>query len=158
MRTALAIFAIVPFIVAGCANGPAGSSSESAATASAPSIPNLELPPGTEVVKPGADVPADLAAWSGKWGGIWSGILPSDLVIERISAEGDVQGVYAYGYASQWNITPGSFRFRGKIKDGVLKFGRGRTFEFEMTKDGKLSGQSWRGGVNDANIVMAKAQ
>lgn len=157
MRKLVAL-ATIPLLLSACDAGQPGSIGPTT-SASTSSIPNLELPPGTDVVKPGADVPADLAAWSGKWGGIWSGVLQSNLVIERVSADGEVQGVYAYGYAPQWNISrPGSFRFRSKIKDGELKFGRGRSFEFEMTKDGKLSGQSWSGGVNDANIVMSKAQ
>lgn len=81
-------------------------------------------------------------------------MLPSLVVIESVSANGDVRGVYAWG--SYGTITPGTTRFRTKINGNTFAWGGNIKFEFTM-KDGKLHGERMSSG-NVNTVVMAKVQ
>ncbi len=151
-----AFLAVVALPLALCACQTTGSSG-GGSTASAPSAStfnSVPLPANTDIAAPGPDVPANLAAFSGKWGGIWDGVLPSLVVIESVSATGDVRGVYAWG--AYGTTTPGSTRFRTKINGNAFTWGGGTKFDFVM-KDGKLHGErTVSGSLN--TVVMSKVQ
>lgn len=122
--------------------------------------PNLPLPEGTRVVAPGTEVPAPFADFSGTWGGYWDGRMASMLVVERISATGDAQGVYLWGAVPEWNARAGSTKFTAKIADGTLSWvapDRTTKFEFSRTQDGTLRGRRYIGSAPQGAVVMTKA-
>jgi hypothetical protein len=82
---------------------------------------SLVLPDDLELVAPGADIPANTARFLGKWFGVSDGVLDHLLIVEKIHSNDDIDAIYAWGTAPQWNIhKPGYRRFRGKIENQKL--------------------------------------
>src|SRR5262245_50230117 len=86
------------------------------------------LPPDTTITPPGADVPTDVARFSGAWGGVWTsrggaGGPCTTLVVEEILGNGYARVVYSIGVFDPYVRQPQYFRASGRIANGVLSFG-----------------------------------
>src|SRR5215470_9811255 len=78
---------------------------------------SAELP---VLVAPAADVPRDIAAFSGTWAGRWANTLDHVLVVEKIEGR-NVTFIYSWGVAPAWNITtPGFVRVIGTVDEGGI--------------------------------------
>lgn len=94
-----------------------------AATGIAPDVPIADRP----VQAPGADVPRELAAFSGRWVGVWtdgkSYRKNMALIIEQVSAPDRASGFYACGHAlpKANPVCPSSMAVSGRLEDGMLK-------------------------------------
>ena len=81
---------------------------------------SVPLPPRTQIVPPAADLPKDIAAWSGRWEGIWeeSNVMVI-LIVEEITAK-KMKVIYATG-PSQRNIRGQYSRLNAKVVAGGKK-------------------------------------
>ncbi|MEK7994723.1 MAG: hypothetical protein AAB403_13040 [Planctomycetota bacterium] len=130
-------------------------------TACVTSSETLPLPGHIKVnmTSPASNVPAEIAAFSGKWVGQWTSTFAGNLYVEKISADGATEGVYAWEDKPNWNIRGGAVRFRGQISGRALRFASGRTsFEFQMLSDGRLEGFRYAGGDTGYSITMTKVE
>jgi hypothetical protein len=96
------------------------------------------LPTDTTITPPGADVPADVARFSGAWGGIWTGRNGAGgpcttLVIEEVFANGYARVVYSIGVFDPSVRLPRYWRASGRIVNGVLNFGLPAPSQAEYT-------------------------
>ncbi len=94
-------------------------------------------PPEVTITPPAADLPPELAAYSGTWEGIWDTGLKSRLVVEKIDAE-SARVVYAWADHPQGRFKGGWVRVRAQVlPGGKLQWGDKRkfTFTFEMARD-----------------------
>jgi hypothetical protein len=109
------------------------------------------LPPDMHIAPPSSKVPKTLRAFSGKWFGVSDGILDHVLVVERIHDNLDVDAVYSWGVAYQWDIDrPGWERFRGKFQNGSLILtdeNRGIRISYTLNSSGALDAIYERPGV-----------
>ncbi|NQV15172.1 hypothetical protein HQ531_06910 [bacterium] len=109
------------------------------------------LPEDTKIVKPDSEIPDSLARYSGKWYGVSDGILDHLLVVEKIKSSKEVEAIYAWGVAYQWNIMePGWERFKGEFEDERLVLrasGRNQTITYEINLDGSMTAIYERPGV-----------
>jgi hypothetical protein len=153
-KLALGAAVALPLLTA-CAGGGGGGAPGANTTAASASVPDLPIPAGIQVDAPAPGVPPNVAAFSGTWGGYWDGVMPSLLIVERVSASGDAQGIYIWGNVPQWNVTAGQFRFRTKIVGNKLSWGADPKFEFTHSGDGKLHGERIASG-QESDILMAK--
>jgi hypothetical protein len=85
------------------------------------------LPADTTITAPAADVPPDLARFSGGWGGVWidrAGTSTSctTLVVEEVLPNGYVRVVYSIGAFHPHTPVPQYWRASGRIVAGVLRF------------------------------------
>ena len=79
------------------------------------------LPEDIDIITPGSKVPNSLRVYSGKWYGVWNGILDHVLVIEKIDDNLEVDAIYSWGIAYQWDINkPGWKRYTGKFENEKL--------------------------------------
>ena len=96
------------------------------------------LPDDAKVVAPAADVPRDIAAFSGTWAGLWAHTLDHVLVVEKIEGR-HVTFVYSWGVALAWNITaPGFVRVTGTVDDGGVLRGtlrNGAAVAYTLSQD-----------------------
>src|SRR5262249_57574775 len=86
------------------------------------------LPADVTITSPGADVPADVARFSGAWGGVWTnrsgaGGPCTTLVVEEVLANGYARVVYSIGVFDPRMRLPRYWRASGRIVNGVLSFG-----------------------------------
>src|SRR5207245_9760380 len=89
------------------------------ATAKQPGGAQPPLPDDVKVVAPAADVPRDIAAFSGTWAGLWAHTLDHVLVVEKIEGR-HVTFVYSWGVAPARDITTPEFvRVTGTVDDAV---------------------------------------
>jgi dienelactone hydrolase len=110
----------------------------------------VPLPPDVAVTPPGPEVPEAFARFSGAWGrGAWGGVLPHVLVVERVTAGGEVMAVYAFGEAAEPQVPAGYVRVAGRIDEEgalVLPLARGRgVAEYRLAGD-RLRGVYVAGG------------
>src|SRR5262245_3107835 len=96
------------------------------------------LPTDTTITPPGADVPADVARFSGAWGGIWTGRSGAGgpcttLVVEEVFANGYARVVYSIGIFDPSVRLPRYWRASGRIVNGVLNFGLPAPSQAEYT-------------------------
>src|SRR6185503_6936745 len=86
------------------------------------------LPADTTITPAGADVPADLARFSGAWGGVWTNLSGvggpcTTLVVEEVLANGYARVIYSIGVFDPHVRLPQYWRASGRIVNGVLSFG-----------------------------------
>ncbi len=105
-------------------------------------LQSVALPNDIHIVHPQADVPLDLAAFSGMWGGSWSYPLPTILVVESVTTEGSPQAVVIYAWGVGGPSAPGYFRVRANFVNGVLHVAipPGSRMTYRMRSDGRLDG------------------
>jgi hypothetical protein len=121
---------------------------------------DLALPPGmTASIEPlNSSTPPAYARFIGKWGGNWESGLPSNLIVESVTASGEARGIYAWGTSP---VVPasGAIKFRAKIQGEKLSWGdpvNGIGFEFTMQSDGKLRGERYDHGGQAGRVTMTK--
>jgi adenylate cyclase len=98
----------------------------------------IPLPTTIRIEPPVADLPPEVAAFSGTWEGRWEGDVPGRLVVERIDAEW-ARVVYAWGddpggrFKGDWGRVPAKVLPGGRLQsvDDALK----TTLTFEMAQD-----------------------
>jgi hypothetical protein len=79
------------------------------------------LPDDIKIISPSLKVPKLLRAFSGKWLGVSDGILDHMLVVEEINDNLEVNAIYSWGVAYQWNINqPGWQCYKGKFENQKL--------------------------------------
>ncbi len=96
------------------------------------------------IKKPGADVPAEYAVFSGTWSGAWGkeGNLYGQLAVQEVMPTGLITGWYS------WGNLPGSFSggavpVEGTIRDGVLRlqtFSNGANASYRLIDENTLEG------------------
>jgi hypothetical protein len=105
---------------------------------------SVPLPNDIHIVSPQADVPLDLAAFSGVWGGLWSyaSHMPTILVVESVTTEGSPQAVVIYAWGAGGPAAPGYFRVRANFVNGELHVAipPGSRMTYRMRPDGRLDG------------------
>ena len=81
------------------------------------------LPKNIKIIPPSADIPKEIAAFSGMWQGAWNETLPVVLVVEEITLT-DIRGIYAVGAfkKGQEVVKGGWVYFEGKMNSGKLGF------------------------------------
>ena len=108
------------------------------------------------ITTPGADVPAEYAAFSGTWEGTWGKNLYGQLAVQTVSPTGLATGWYS------WGNLPGSFNggavpFEGEISDGVLKlatFSNGANVSYRLIDERTLEGRySLKGKVSTGRFI-----
>lgn len=120
--------------------------------------PRVPLPADVAVEVPGADVPEHLQRFSGVWAfGTWGGRMEHILVVERISATGAVNAVYANGEVQEWRVRKGHFRVQGQIRDDVLSLSlsNGAQVTYQISDD-RLAGAYLLAG-RTTRIVLVRA-
>lgn len=109
------------------------------------------LPDDIKVIAPDSNLPRTLQAFSGKWFGVADGVLDNVLVVEKINDSLEVDAVYSWGVAYQWNINqPGWQRYRGRFENQklVLTSEDSKTrITYEHISDNTLVGTYKRPGV-----------
>src|SRR5262245_51151868 len=86
------------------------------------------LPADTTITPPGANVPADVARFSGAWSGVWTGGTGTagpctTLVVEEVLSNGYARVIYSIGVFDPHVRLPQYWRASGRIVNGVLSFG-----------------------------------
>ena len=119
------------------------------------------LPRDLHIISPGPKVPKLLRAFSGKWSGVWDGILDNMLVVEKIDDNLEVEAIYSWGVAYQWNLNqPGWRRYLGKIEKQNLVLtdeSNKITITYRLNPDGKLDAVYQRPGIY-SRCIMTKMQ
>ncbi len=135
--------AITRLIVIACCLGAVG-----AARAQPKDIP---IAPDVIIEIPAADIPKELAAFSGKWfgpfNGVRTGAYMSDavIIVEKIASASAIQVFYAgIGRFRTNSGQPWAYRVSGAFLDGTLQFkiGDNRVVECKLNSDGTMSVQS----------------
>lgn len=101
------------------------------------------LPAGLIISPPGADVPADYAAFSGRWFGTWGNNLDGKLAVTEVAPDGSVQVVYAWG-ENPGRFDAGRFGVTGKVENGELRLARfssGATVKYRLSDEDTLQGE-----------------
>ncbi|MBC8270135.1 MAG: hypothetical protein H8E36_15440 [Rhodospirillaceae bacterium] len=112
--------ALALLLLAGCQTTNVGTTNtevaEGGCLAETPLSTDLSISP------PSADVPDDIARFSGVWGnGKWDDKLCHTLAVVSIDADGNAEAIYSYGTYSGWDIRKAEyFKPNGKIADGKL--------------------------------------
>ena len=111
-------------------------------SAQAQTLKACETTADYKIVPPEAGAPAAAAAFEGVWLGSWEGGLCSALIVESVSAAGNVQARYVYGRYSPWYIPqPGSRQISGKLVGQKLVFAGPRGgIDYVLTTPTELSG------------------
>src|SRR5262245_60218037 len=96
------------------------------------------LPADTAVTAPEADVPAEVARFSGAWGGVWTdrtgaGGPCTTLVVEEVLANGFARVIYSIGVFDPHIRLPRYWRASGRIVNGVVSFGLPAPLQAEYT-------------------------
>ncbi len=107
------------------------------------------LPDDAVVVPPNSKVPATIRKFSGKWFGVTEGILDHLLVVEKINENLEVDAIFSWGVAYQWNIfEPGWQRFKGKIENQKLIISDDQLqITYQFNSEGNLDAVYERPGV-----------
>ncbi|MDR7550090.1 MAG: hypothetical protein QN131_09170 [Armatimonadota bacterium] len=103
----------------------------------------VPLPANLRIQRPGADVPANRAAFSGVWVGKWDNALDTALTVAEFTPLG-VTAVYSWGVAPQWRInSPGWTNVRGRFAGpDELHIQVGQVLAaYRMRSDGRLDAE-----------------
>lgn len=111
--------------------------------------------PAVNIISPTADVPAEIAQFSGLWKGKWGGSLCSSLAVEMVHKDGIAEVVYSWGKGR--NFKAGYYTPSGKISDGTLRFGDRAKFTFWITDNGDLGGKRVFKG-DQSRVTMKKVE
>ena len=108
----------------------------------------VELFTVAEIEPPGADVPAEWAAFSGKWGkAAWDGKWCHDLHVLTIAADGSVVAMELHAPYEPWGKPATAFRRTGRIgDDGRLRIRYSGVVVEYWVENGRLYGLRKEGG------------
>jgi hypothetical protein len=121
------------------------------------------LPADTTIIPAEADVPADVARFSGAWGGVWTsrsgdGGPCTTLVVEEVLANGFARVVYSIGVFEPHVTLPRYWRASGRILNGVLSFGipaPGSQAEFTFRPAGTDLAGTFKEGTVESVVTVA---
>ena len=102
------------------------------------------LPDDISIAPPASTVTQDTAAFSGAWLGAWSGELPTALIVEQVSSNGQAQVIYSVGNLPfYYKIKADWFRQTGQISNGKLQLllKTGAKIDFTLEPGGLLMGK-----------------
>jgi dienelactone hydrolase len=101
------------------------------------------LPDDISIAPPAPTVARDAAAFSGAWLGAWSGELPTALIVEQISSNGQAQVIYSVGDLPFYHVKASWFRQAGQISNGKLhlQLKSGAKIDFTLEPGGLLQGR-----------------
>lgn len=126
-----------------------------------PSTVAMPGPPEVNMAPPAADLPPEVAAFSGTWEGPWNGVLPSRLVVESLDAE-SARVVYAWADYPGRCLKGGWVRVRATVlPGGKLLWGSESSFTFIMAEDRMhIAGEREEpaGRRNISTVVMKRVQ
>lgn len=107
------------------------------------------------VEKPGPDVPAEWAEFSGKWGSAaWEGKWCHDVHILKIAASGEVELMDLHAPYEPWGKPATAFRRKGYMsKDGRLRVSYGAVQVVYWMEKGRLYGLR-KEGTGELRIAM----
>jgi hypothetical protein len=113
------------------------------------------LPVDTTITPPAADVPADLAPFSGAWGGAWTDRAGrpgacTALVVEDVFANGYVRVVYSVGVVDPHIRQPRYWRAAGRVIAGTLRFELPTPTRPEVTY--RMAGNDLAGTFRDGTV------
>jgi hypothetical protein len=124
----------------------------------APSATILPAPPELHITVPAANLPPEVAAFSGTWEGAWDDVLPSRLVVEEIDTE-SARVVYAWADHPQGRFQAGWSRVRVKVlPGGTLQWGSDGRFTFTMARDRLSINGKWEEAEHIATVIMKKIE
>jgi hypothetical protein len=124
----------------------------------APSATILPAPPELHITVPAADLPPEVAAFSGTWEGTWDDVLPSRLVVEEIDTE-SARVVYAWADHPQGRFQAGWARVRARVlPGGTLQWGSDGKFTFTMARDRLSINGKWEEAGHIATVIMKKIE
>lgn len=108
-----------------------------------------------KVEKPGSNIPAEWAAFSGRWGSAaWDGKWCHDLHVLKIAADGEVDVMDLHAPYDPWGKPATAFRRKGKISsDGRLRVTRSGVLREYWVQNGKLYGVR-KEGTAELRIAM----
>jgi dienelactone hydrolase len=102
------------------------------------------LPDTFSINVPGAEVPSELAMFSGAWTGDgWNGVVPTALIVEKIDQAGAADVIFSWGDIVGAKRARGWLRVPGRVDQGTLSISipdHGKA-EFSVTPDGRLFGR-----------------
>ena len=126
--------------------------------AGAPSATILPAPPEVHMTVPAADLPPEVAAFSGTWEGAWDNVLPSRLVVEEIDTE-SARVVFAWADHPHGRFQAGWSRVRAKVlPGGTLQWGSGVKFTFTMARDRLSINGKWEEAEHSSTVMMKKIE
>src|SRR5262249_34851269 len=107
------------------------------------------------ITPPGAEVPAEVARFSGAWGGVWTdrtgaGGPCTTLVVEEVLGNGYARVIYSIGVFDPYVRMPSYWRASGRIVDGILSFGLPAPSRAEYTF--RLAGTDLAGTYKDGTV------
>jgi hypothetical protein len=115
------------------------------------------LPADLKIITPEPGIPKELAQYSGKWSGIWDGVLDNMLVVEKINENLEVEAIYAWGVAYQWNLNqPGWTRYSGRFENNTLILFDENTqtvITYRIQMDGSMQATFRRPGIFSRSIL-----
>ena len=113
-------------------------------------------PPEVTITPPAADLPPELAAYSGTWEGAWGNVLKSRLIVEKIDAEA-ARVIYAWADQPQGRFKGGWTRVRAQVlPGGKLQWGDKVKFTFEMARNRmSIEGEREEAG-HMSTVIMRK--
>ena len=108
----------------------------------------VELFTVADIEPPGADVPAEWAAYSGIWGkAAWEGKWCHDLHVMKIEADGSVEVMELHAPYEPWGKPATAFRRQGRITDeGRLRIRYSGVVVEYWVQNGRLYGLRKEGG------------
>jgi hypothetical protein len=126
--------------------------------AGVPSATILPAPPEVHMTVPAADLPPEVAAFSGTWEGAWDNMLPSRLVVEEIDTE-SARVVFAWADHPHGRFQAGWSRVRGKVlPGGTLQWGTDVKFTFTMARDRLSINGKWEEAEHSSTVMMKKIE
>ena len=157
MKRYMAILAVLA--VAGCG----GKKPEAVAVADAgdlldPECYTVDLFDPFTVESPPAELADEAKGFLGVWkNGAWNGNWCHDLYVTRVSADGQVEVLDAYGPLHGTDLEATVFRRKGTLKDGVLTF-QSRGGKVEYRRDGEYLVGKRKGVLGEFEIIMAREE
>ena len=99
----------------------------------------IPLPKKIEIAPPSADLPKEIASFSGRWEGIWEeGPLNAILIVEKIDSK-EARVIYGWGDCYRWRAKRNYASYKAKVIPGLKPklefFSAYRKFTFEMGED-----------------------
>jgi len=118
------------------------------------------LPADITITPPGAEVPADVARFSGAWGGVWTDRTGADgpcttLVVEEVLGNGYARIIYSIGVFDPFVRMPSYRRASGRIVEGILSFGLPAPSRAEYTF--RVAGTELAGTYKDGIVEIGRA-
>ena len=115
------------------------------------------LPADAKIITPSLKLPKTLQSFSGKWFGVWDGVLDHILAVEKINANLEVNAIYSWGVAYQWDINQAGWqRYNGKfVKQKLILADENNNVKitYQLSSDSTLVASYERPGIISRTIL-----